>query len=847
MAGFIRGFSFDPGEDVLLEIESINILDLDPPPSIQGVGTGVVTIVAEFEDGPYTPRAVSGAPDLATTFGEFGYRYNGVVGNNPCARARYADSAVIPEYWNGNGFIQLSGKRFKSLIVQRVDTTIGEVSFYRQAYVTGLAAFSYNLEPGQVLSLDIGAGRTSATFTATAAVYTSTAGTFPTTFAGGEYIDFQYDDSSTIRVSFLAADQTQVQAIARINATFGFTFASDAGTGTTAFTSRRRGKAAKVQIIGASAPGVLTQLGMAVTTVAGGGNVNDIDAVRFAEIKTIVEAGVSGTIVEQDSSGRLRVSKVAASPVASDYIFVGEGTTALALGLNPGQEGSADGIARIRSTAQTFPTTMVDGSTLTLGIDGAANVTCTFATASSQVTVMGIINAALGFTAATTVSSTVMKLQGLLNGGSIRIVGASLPLVLTNLGLTLETIQPPAILAVQIPAGTVVTNSGATVSLVTAQTITTTTASSGPFKARVRHALDDGTGTSALAGAIVKVPSPPDNGSFGVVNEANVTVALTESQIDAQYSLAFDKTLASSGPTTKCNIIYSARQSNVIRRKIRDNAIQSRNQGLFGRIGIMRTPMNLDKATAMSTNAEPGMGAYRSQRVIFNYPQASTTVPQMGLRGTGGGAGFTFDGTIDVGADGFAATLLSQLPPEENPGQATTFLDGVVGLESGANVQNFVESDYTAFKAAGIMALRMDEDTGPCMQSGVVNVDPIIYPNLKNVARRRMADYCQDTLSVAMKPFSKRLNKLQMRKAAETEARTFYELLLSREQPSAQRIAGYTLDIKSRNTKASLAKGLFYILNVCKTLSSMDSIVLQFSVGESVVVTEELTETAQAA
>jgi hypothetical protein len=248
--------------------------------------------------------------------------------------------------------------------------------------------------------------------------------------------------------------------------------------------------------------------------------------------------------------------------------------------------------------------------------------------------------------------------------------------------------------------------------------------------------------------------------------------------------------------------------------------------------------MNTKKLAARSNVAEPGVGAYRSERVIYCYPQAASFVPIMAQRGLAGGAGFTASGVIDIGADGFICSILSQLAPEENPGQETPFLDGVVGLESGANVQGFTEDDYKLFKSSGICALRIDDTSGPVFQSGITSVDPLVNPNLVRISRRRMADFIQDSLAIRMKKYGKKLNRAARRDAAVSEIRDFLNDLLSPGRPEFQRIDGFTVDTRDGNTPATIAAGLFRILVKVRTLSSLDSIVLATTVGESVEVEE---------
>lgn len=857
MSSFIRRFLQDPGLAVLLEIESINLLDLTPPSSITGIGTGTVLLVGEFENGPFAIGGnqafyktdniveVTSAGDLAARMGQFGYTYGGIVAQNPCARGRKADGALTFENWNGNSAIQLNGKRFKRLIVCRVDTSVGSVELRREAYVTGAAEFRYNLEPSQVLALDIGAGPVSSTFTATAATVTSGAGVYPTLFVGGETLTLGYDGAPNFTVTFLAGDQTKAAVIARINAYAGFAFASDGGANLIILTSIQRGAGAQVRVVSGSA-GVLATLGFTAATTLGTGNVQNIDAVTFEEVKAIVEAAVSGTTVRKDSSQRLRISKNFVT--ITDYIAVGIATTATGLGFTVDQEGSNDGRANYRSTAGTYPTGGGAG-TVTLGVDSEPNFNVAIPAAQSQAQVIAAINLAAGYTMASALSATILLLRGRANGGQVRVV-AGTGTALSDLGLTVKTIAVAAVIPGTIPAGTRVQNaSGSNVFVtmqdvqVTVEPLTGVTASgTGPYTVKVRHALDDGTGVSALAGTISTTSDAPDLGAFQCVNPITLTAALTESAIDAQYSLAIDKTKDISSVVRETNIIYAARQSNAVRRKLRTNVIEASANGCFGRMAVIRTPLGTTKDTAKSTVAEPGVGAYRDQRVIFCYPQAQTFVPPVALRGLSGGAGFTADGLLDVGADGFMASILSQLNPEENPGQQTAFTDGVVSLETSPNAQGFEIGDYIAFKAKGIAALRMDSGVA-IFQSGVTSVDPATQPALKNIARRRMADFIQDSLSIRLKDYGKRLSTNLRRKAILTEIRGFAEDLLGRNNPGTQRIAGYTLN-DNDNTDDTLALGLFRITLNVRTLASLDSITVATTIGESVVVETSLPEAA---
>jgi hypothetical protein len=363
-----------------------------------------------------------------------------------------------------------------------------------------------------------------------------------------------------------------------------------------------------------------------------------------------------------------------------------------------------------------------------------------------------------------------------------------------------------------------------------------TVAGVGPYTVKVRPALDDGSVGTALANTVTVIYDTPGTGAFVCDNPFALTPALTEAQLDAAYQTAIDATLDINSVARETNIIYSARQSNAVRRGLRTNALDASANGCYGRCACVRPPMNTAKAVAKSTSAEPGVGAYRDQRVFYTYPNAATFVPSIARIGLTGGAGFTADGVVDVGADGFLASVLSQLPPEENPGQDNPYLTGVVALESGSNAVGFNIVDYTNFRAAGICALRIDGGKA-FFQSGVTSVDPAVYPNLRNIARRRMADFIQDTLSIRLTGFIKKLNSIARRNAVVGEVRAWMGTLVSAQNPSSSRIDGYEIDLTA-NTPTTIAMGLFRIILRVRTLSSLDSIVLETTIGESVTLSE---------
>jgi hypothetical protein len=858
MTMFVRRFSSDPGNVVLLAIESIDVIDLTPPGAILGVGSGTVLCVGEFEDGPFaTPQQVLDATDYQNTWGSLGYQYGSLPGQNPSARQRFADGALAPENWNGNGTVQLNASQFSELLLCRVDTSVGSVQVSRLAFLTGAALFRYPLQTGQVLQLDAGAGPLSATFTGTAASVTAVGGTYPTTFAGGNTLTLAYDQGATFTVTFQSTDQSIAQVIARINQFAGFAFATNTA-GQLTFTGLQGGTGGQVQVVGGSA-GVTTQLGLTAGVTSGAGNVANIANASAAEIALVVQAAIANTKVEQDQNNALRISNT-----AGPFLVVGAGTTATALGLLPGTEATATGLPILVSGAGTY--TLGTAGTITIQLDNSLpSVTTSVAIADSLANVVTKLNAA--FTAAgqgapvTSDGATRFYVLGTKPGGTVSVVGASASAVLTELGLVVGQTKGAVPPLGALPAGTVVQSPGGA-PFVTMQSVVfgsggvTIAGVQQPngatsWSVKVRPALDDGTGLGVGATAITQIATPPAIGAFSVINAAAISNALTESQIDAQYAIAIAATANVNTVAKTTNIIFAARQSNTIRNALRANAIAASSSGCYGRVAVIRTPLNTSPQTALSTTAAPGVGAYRSDRVIYCYPQANTFVPIIALVGPAGGAGYNASGNVDVGADGFLASVMSQLAPEENPAQQTSFMSGVNSIETGAAAQGFDITTYTAFKAAGICALIMDNGTAS-FQSGVTSVDPLVNPSRVNIKRRRMADFLQDSMAISLKEFGKKLGTSKRKNAIRSEIFNFLNGLAgggtsaaagNPNNEDAQRIAAYGIDVKTGNGP-TVPTNLYRIIVAVQLLDSLDSIVLQTTIGESVIVSEILPQAA---
>jgi hypothetical protein len=725
MSGFVRRFTSLPTLATLLAIEGTSIIDLVPPDPVVGEGSGTVLLMGEFEDGFFATEEeakgaveVFGSEDFKTKFGSFGYTYGGVVANHPSARKH------LTECWNGNGFLKAFKLKASRLLVSRVDTSVGTVSFDVLASILG-GAGPFQLAPGQTLSVttDTGGPGASAALTAVVATVAGAGAAFATILSGDTF-GIKIDGGPQVNVTFSGADITQALALAKINATLGF---ASAVVNATEIDLRgiKRGTGGSVQLIEVTA-GVLAKIGHTVGTTAGVSNIAaDIDAVTAAEVVTFVNAQAAITALnaraDLNSEGRLRLLN--STTVAASSILVTAGAMATALGLSP------IGVAVLRSG---------------------------------------------------------------------------------HLGGT-------------IPAGTRLRASGTPgLEWVTMQTLDVPAASLDPIIVKVRPGLDDGTHAGIGAGLVDTIVDQVQFSALDVNNLGALTVALTEAQLDNRYLDALNATLDEAGDCRDANFLLIARRSDAVVREGRANAIRATECGLKGRKFITGDLLGTTVAQSLIEVAK-----WRSDRVFYTTKGWKVQVPQIAERGLAGGVGFTADGIIVVRPDGPLTTICAILPPENNPGEATGLIDSF--FEVATDGEKLTIDTYIAWKRAGICAPRVDFDTGSEYQSGVTSS---LKSGETTIARRKMADFIQDTLVVIQKPFVKKVATQQRRDLLRGRIDQFYGSLLGT-TPDQQRIDSFSVDDgpNAGNTGDVLALGAYFIRSSCRTLSSLDQIVHQTEIG----------------
>ena len=322
-----------------------------------------------------------------------------------------------------------------------------------------------------------------------------------------------------------------------------------------------------------------------------------------------------------------------------------------------------------------------------------------------------------------------------------------------------------------------------------------------------------------MSGATVTLYDTPDSDTWTVTFPATIT-DLTDSDMDARYSAALDTLKADSVPANMVSIVTATRHDAAIMGYLKSHVDDVSSTGR-GRIAVVAPPTGTNLANAIS---DTGVGVAvtsigRDDRVVYTWPAIIKYI-------AAAKANYTWPGEVDL------AGVISQTPPEENPAQPTTALSYLIGIES-ANAGSMSIATYKTMRANGICGVRQDKATGWGYQSGVTSVDPSVHPELRNIARRRMADFIEDSLANRWQVYNKKIMSEGNRDALTGETVAFLDDL-----KQADRIDSYSVDDQSGNTPDTLAQGVFNVNVSVRTYASMDAIVLNGQIGETVEITE---------
>lgn len=313
--------------------------------------------------------------------------------------------------------------------------------------------------------------------------------------------------------------------------------------------------------------------------------------------------------------------------------------------------------------------------------------------------------------------------------------------------------------------------------------------------------------------------------------------AAVNATIEARYQAALDALMNDDYPARDVNIVTAARKSTTIASALRQHVLNASTRGLTRRTILSPAVNQVTLATVLGA-AAPGVGATRSDRVDYAWPGAQVSIPEaVGFSLTTADGRTTVDGILDLTGDTWLMAVESNLPPERNPGQAAAPVPQVLSpvLAFARGTPRLGQPEYVQLRAQGIAALRFDRVAGPIFQSGVTTS---LVSGEKNIMRRRMADYIQDSIADRTTQLSKLPLTESLKGDVLAEIDAFLNDLLSPNNPAAQRIDGYSIDGDNGNTPTTNARGVYVVLIAVKLTPTADNFVIQTNIGEGTVISE---------
>lgn len=334
---------------------------------------------------------------------------------------------------------------------------------------------------------------------------------------------------------------------------------------------------------------------------------------------------------------------------------------------------------------------------------------------------------------------------------------------------------------------------------------------------------------SGLAGSVHPVTATTFTAALQLAN------AVSASAIDAVYSTALDAFLGAQAPVRDVELLVSARKSSAIRAAGKTTAATRASAGK-GMDFVSSPALATVTTTAATADTDPGVGANRSERVFYSWPGVQHNVPEaVGYLVATADGDFTDTGLLDDSGDVWLASVMSNLAPERNPGQSQepvpTILGPIVGLQRGLGTLQM--ADYIVLRQQGVCGMRIDPSDGPVFQSGITTS---LVSGQKNIARRRMADFIEDSVARRLNQLSKLPLTEDLKDTCLTEVIAFFDELKSPNNKKAQRINDYSVDGVSGNTANLESKGIYVVIGNVRTLATADTIVFQAQIGEGVVI-----------
>jgi hypothetical protein len=452
-----------------------------------------------------------------------------------------------------------------------------------------------------------------------------------------------------------------------------------------------------------------------------------------------------GQTIASNASSQLKITSLTKGTGSKVIVTAGAAATTLGLTAGTSSGTSTSSIANVAQTTFAEMKALIEAASaavaFTTSSDGYPRISSKTGGSGTIAIGAGTANAALGFTASSSATAALAA-------------------------------------AVTIPAGTRCSDGGADASrVVTMQTKTAAAGSTASINIKVRPAVDDGTYAGlGSADMIDTLEDKPGDVEWSITNNEALGDALTASELDSLYLTAIDATLGLASDTTKkASGILSARQSNAIRARLRQNAIDASANGHQGRRAFLCPPNGTSASTIIGSVA-PGVGAYRAEEVAYAAGGVKCILQEL-IDG-----GHASDGLCTRHPEVLLAARWSILTPGYNPGQlpeeaALRYSPAIfTGLESAAAAWDL--TTYKAFKLAGVCGAFFDSQNGVTFEQGITAVDPAADPSRVDISRKTLADFIGDSCAAFLLPQAKRQGTVLRREMQRQAIEGFLEGLV---------------------------------------------------------------------
>lgn len=343
-------------------------------------------------------------------------------------------------------------------------------------------------------------------------------------------------------------------------------------------------------------------------------------------------------------------------------------------------------------------------------------------------------------------------------------------------------------------------------------------------------ALPTATGWAPISGLKMRSAT-----ATGIVYTATVQApnAVNDATIDVLYGLAITALLEDTDPASDVSIVWAARASATIRASLAAMVATRKGKGR-GCVFNFSPPLDVVSKDTVLADTATSVGAKRSREGNYSWPGIATYASALVGKSTKRADGTTsVDGTFDVSSDGYLASIMSCLKPEQNPGEASSTVQDLLGTWSGIQigVSGLDVSWYTRAKAKGICAPRISRGTNGQRQTEFQSgVTTSLTNGEREINVRRFSFYVQDTAAKIAGPYSKQLLTPKLRGDYLATLTEWLETLYP------DRIAlPSKIDAVKGNTRAQLARGIYVVKVEIEMIPDARVLVLDTRVGYGVL------------